>query len=125
MQPPGDDKEPNRFAGDGHVRQAPQILAVDPPRSRAATGTGARCARGSRPDQGPFSIIGDIINDKAARNESIRSEGLAHGVDFLSETNASQDLGSTKLSQSQLCVPIDRPERRRRRSAEERSTIAS
>ncbi|WP_313904027.1 hypothetical protein, partial [Rhizobium laguerreae] len=46
-----------------------------------------------------------IVDHKAARNERRRPERMTHGADSLCETNISQHLISSKVSQSQICTP--------------------
>ncbi|WP_221976905.1 hypothetical protein, partial [Rhizobium laguerreae] len=47
-----------------------------------------------------------IVDYKAARNERRRPERMTHGADSLCETNISQHLISSKVSQSQNWMPI-------------------
>lgn len=90
VKSPRKDNKPYGSACNGEIRQTPLILAVHPLRFRTAAGTGACSVLGSNPDQHRSVIINDIDDRKTARNERRRSQSLAHSVDSLSETNASQ-----------------------------------
>ncbi|MDH0117723.1 hypothetical protein N7379_24895, partial [Rhizobium pusense] len=63
----------------------------------------------SRPDCDQHDVVinGCIVDYKTARDERRRSERMAHGIDSLRETNISQHLISSKVSQSPVTTPID------------------
>jgi hypothetical protein len=107
VEPPHQNDQPNRLAGQRQIRQSPLISAVDPPRSRSASRTGTHDAQRTDGDERRIELTAGSSDNKAARNKARRSEDLAHGIDSFDETNATLVTMSSKLSQSQNWMPIE------------------
>lgn len=97
--------KPNRLSHQRQVSQASLISTVDSFRPCSADRAKACCARRTNCDQHDPVINGCIVDHKAARNECRRPERMTHGADSLCETNISEHLISSKVSQSQICTP--------------------